>query len=128
MKRIHLILVVLVILLIILRMTRNRGYRYDNISEGFEGGKEVVICKAEWCGHCKTAKPEFDDLVASSPLALKDGSKAKVRVLDADADKAEVSKYNVKGYPSILIMDGGNQTEYPGPRTKAGIMDFLNGA
>ena len=127
MKRIHQILLVLVILLILLRFTRNRGYRYDHSSEGFEGGKEVVICKADWCGHCQNAKPEFDNLLAASPIALKDGSKVKVRVLDADADKAEVAKYNVKGFPSILVMDGGNQTEYPGPRTKAGILDFLNG-
>lgn len=128
MKRIHLILVVLLILLIVLRMTSNRGYQYGYTSEGFEGGKEVMIFKAEWCGHCQTAKPEFDDLVASSPLALKDGTKVNVRVLDADADKAEAAKYNVKGYPSIFIMDGGNQIEYPGPRTKAGILNFLNGA
>jgi thiol-disulfide isomerase/thioredoxin len=126
MKRIHFILVVLIILLIILRMTRNRGYRYDNSDEGFEGGKEVVICKAEWCGHCKTAKPEFDDLLSASPISLKDGTKATVRVLDADADKAELAKYSPKGYPCIFIMNGGKQTEYPGPRTKAGVIDFLN--
>ena len=123
MKRIHQILIVLVILLILLYLSRHRGY---DSSEGFEGGKEVMIFKAEWCGHCKDAKPEFDDLLAASPITLKDGTKATVRVLDADADKAEVAKYSVKGYPSIFIMKGGNQTEYSGPRTKAGIIDSLN--
>jgi thiol-disulfide isomerase/thioredoxin len=122
MKRIHQILVFLAILLILLYLSR---HGYDS-SEGFEGGKEVIIWKAEWCGHCKDAKPAFDDLLAASPITLKDGSKATVRVFDADADKAEVAKYNVKGYPSIFIMKGGNQIEYPGPRTKEGVIDFLN--
>lgn len=96
--------------------------------EGFEGGasRTVVICKAEWCGHCKKAAPEFSKLLAASPITLKDGSKAVVKILDADKDKSEVSKYKVRGYPSILVVDGGQTTEYPGERTASGVIDFLN--
>lgn len=96
--------------------------------EGFEDGasKTVVICKAEWCGHCKKAAPEFSKLLAASPITLKDGSKAVVKILDADKDKSEVSKYKVRGYPSILVVDAGQTTEYPGERTASGVIDFLN--
>ena len=96
--------------------------------EGFEDGasRTVVICKAEWCGHCKKAAPEFSKLLAASPITLKDGSKAVVKILDADKDKTEVSKYKVRGYPSILVVDGGQTTEYPGERTASGVIDFLN--
>jgi thiol-disulfide isomerase/thioredoxin len=98
-----------------------------NRNEGFESsGKSVVICKADWCGHCKKAAPEFNKLVGASPITLKDGSKATVKILDADKDKSEVSKYNIKGFPSILIVDGQTITEYPGERTKEGVVDFLN--
>lgn len=96
-------------------------------NEGFESsGKSVVICKADWCGHCKKAAPEFNKLLSVSPITLKDGSKATVKILDADKDKSEVSKYNVKGFPSILIVDGQTITEYPGERTKDGVIHFLN--
>jgi thiol-disulfide isomerase/thioredoxin len=95
--------------------------------EGFEGKqRSVVICKADWCGHCKKAAPEFQKLLAASPMTLKDGSVATVKILDHDKDKSEIGKYNVKGYPTVLIVDGGQTTEYPGERTAAGIMDFLN--
>lgn len=95
--------------------------------EGFEGAtKSVVICKADWCGHCKKAAPEFSKLLSASPITLKDGTKATVKILDGDKDKAEVAKYNVKGFPSVLIIDGGQTTEYPGERTASGIIDFLN--
>lgn len=122
MTQIVLILAVLLIILVLLRYV-NRGTR-----EGFEGGssRSVVICKADWCGHCKKAAPEFQKLLSASPITLKDGSKATVKILDADKDKAEVNKYNVKGFPSVLIVDGGQSTEYPGPRTSDGIIEFLN--
>ena len=115
------ILSILLILLVLLRFYNNRSL------EGFEGAsKSVVICKADWCGHCKKAAPEFSKLLAASPITLKDGTKATVKILDADKDKSEISQYKVKGYPSILVVDGGQTTEYPGERTAAGVIDFLN--
>lgn len=113
---------ILLVVLVVISVLNSRNY------EGFEGGatKSVVICKAEWCGHCKKAAPEFNKLLAASPLTLKDGSKATVKILDADQDKAEISKYPVRGYPTVLIVNGGQTTEYPGERTSSGIMNFLN--
>jgi thiol-disulfide isomerase/thioredoxin len=115
------ILSILLILLVLLRFYHNRT------TEGFAGAsKSVVICKADWCGHCKKAAPEFSKLLAASPITLKDGTKATVKILDADKDKSEIAQYKVKGYPSILIVDGGQTTEYPGERTASGVIDFLN--
>jgi thiol-disulfide isomerase/thioredoxin len=115
------ILSILLILLVLLRFYHNRT------TEGFTGAsKSVVICKADWCGHCKKAAPEFSKLLAASPITLKDGTKATVKILDADKDKSEIAQYKVRGYPSILIVDGGQTTEYPGERTASGVIDFLN--
>lgn len=118
------ILAILLILIVLLRFFNAK--RYEEY-EGFEDvSKSVVICKADWCGHCKKAAPEFQKLVSASPITLKDGSKINVKILDADKDKSEISKYNVKGYPTVLIVDGGQTTEYPGERTASGIIEFMN--
>lgn len=94
--------------------------------EGFEdSSKKVVVCKADWCGHCKKAAPEFEKM-AAAPMTLKDGSKVPVQILDADRDKEELKKYTIKGFPTILVVDGANQTEYPGERTHDGVLNFLN--
>jgi thiol-disulfide isomerase/thioredoxin len=117
------VLCILLILLVLLR------YYNNNVHEGFEAAsptKSVIICKADWCGHCKKAAPEFSKLISSSPITLKNGTKATVQILDADKDKSELSKYKVKGYPTVLVVDGGQTTEYPGERTASGIIDFLN--
>jgi thiol-disulfide isomerase/thioredoxin len=115
------ILAILLILLVLLCYFNNRRF------EGFEGSSRmVVICKADWCGHCKKAAPEFNKLLLASPITLNDGTKATIKILDADKDKSEIGQYNVKGYPTVLVVDGGQTTEYPGPRTSQGIIDFLN--
>jgi thiol-disulfide isomerase/thioredoxin len=117
MKR-GIVLVALIVILVVIRL---------KLSEGFQGaGPLVVICKADWCGHCKKAAPEFEKLMAASPITLANGTQATVKILDADQDKEEVKKYNVKGYPSILIVNGSETTDYPGERTKDGIIEFLN--
>jgi thiol-disulfide isomerase/thioredoxin len=120
MKKIIIVISVLFILLVVVRLSN------DNI-DGFEdSSKSVIICKADWCGHCKKAAPEFDKLKSASPISLKNGTKATVKILDADQDKSEISKYKVRGYPTILIQNGSDVIEYPGERTHSGVLDFLN--
>lgn len=113
-----LILSILLIILILLRLYKRSRY------EGFENSKSLIICKADWCGHCKKAKPEFDKL-SQSPIILDDGSTVNVKVLDADSDKSEIAKYKVKGFPTVLFDNNGEINEYPGPRTHADIIEFL---
>jgi thiol-disulfide isomerase/thioredoxin len=101
--------------------------------EGFADmgeGRSVVILKAEWCGHCKKAMPEFKKLADASPITLKSGEKVGVRMLDSDADKDAISAlgYKVRGFPTILIQKGKEFTEYPGERTHDGVMEFLEQA
>lgn len=100
--------------------------------EGFqsEEGRSVIILKAEWCGHCQKAMPEFKKLVDASPLSLKSGEKVSVRIMDADADKDAISAmtYKVRGYPTILVQKGKEFIEYPGERTHQSVMEFLEQA
>ena len=122
------IIILLSALLIVLVLIRHYGVTHEGFADapGSSKGRMVVICKADWCGHCKKAAPELQKLLAASPITLKDGSKATVKILDADKDKSEIAKYKPRGFPTILIVDGGNTTEYPGDRTYSGVMDFLN--
>jgi protein disulfide-isomerase A6 len=95
--------------------------------EGFQSPVSVVICKAEWCGHCKSAAPEFKKLMDASPISLSNGKQANVTMLDADSDKDAISQYKVRGYPTILVNNGATPMEYPGPRTYDGVIEYLNG-
>lgn len=113
------------LVLVIVSMSRTVFRRFD----GFQGSpSELLIVKAGWCGHCKTAAPEFQRLVAATPVTLKDGSSVTIRMLDEGADKAEVQALQVKGFPTILYRGpSGDRMEYSGPRTYDGVMGFLKG-
>jgi thiol-disulfide isomerase/thioredoxin len=112
------VLVILLVLLVVLRLIP----RYER----FESPVSVIICKAEWCGHCKAAAPEFQKLVRASPISLHNGKQAHVTMLDADGDKDSIGQYKVRGYPTILVNNGGEPMEYPGPRTYDGVIEYLN--
>jgi thiol-disulfide isomerase/thioredoxin len=109
--------------LVVISMSKTVLRRFD----GFQGSSsELLIVKAGWCGHCKTAMPEFQKLVAATPVTLKDGSSVTVRMLDEGTDKAEVQTLQVKGFPTILYRGpSGDRMEYSGPRTYDGVMGFL---
>jgi thiol:disulfide interchange protein len=109
----------LILLAFILFVTRS-----DN-RDGFTNqDKTVIICKADWCGHCNKAKPEFDKM--RQGITLDNGSTVKVITYDADQHKAELKALNVKGYPSIFVDTGSTKVEYPGQRTFEGVREFLN--
>ena len=119
MKLIYGLIVVLFLALVVINYPSKQR-------DGFQGkDKTIVICKADWCGHCKTAAPEFKKLQAASPITLADGSKAVVNILDADRDKAALSKYSVKGFPTILIDIGSSVVEYPHARTSDKVIEFV---
>lgn len=116
----------LLVLLVLLR---------QSVVDGFQDGAgadsadlKVVIAKADWCGHCKRAAPEFERLVNASPIRLADGRQAVVEMLDADRQKSEVAALGVKGFPTIMIQKGGKNIEYPGERTYEGVVGFLESA
>ena len=117
MKR-GIVLIVLIVILVVIRL---------KVSEGFQGsGLSVVICKSDQCGHCKKAAPEFQKLLAASPITLSNGTQATVKILDAEQDKEEMKKYNVRGYPTTLVINGSEITDYPGERTYEAVVEFLN--
>jgi thiol-disulfide isomerase/thioredoxin len=124
MNKLLLVLAILILALVLLRMLSSMCYSMGY--EGFAGAnKTLVIAKAEWCGHCKTAAPEFEKLQKESPIKLKSGTEVPVKILDSDKNKDEIATYKIKGFPSIMVVDGENITEYHGPRTKKDIITFL---
>lgn len=119
--KLYVLMGVTLLLLVFLRLYGRKTLGF----EGFKSNKEVMIVKAEWCGHCKKAKPDFERLVSASPIRLSDGSEVTVRMLDEGKDKSEVQGLGVRGFPTILYVSNGQKTEYSGPRTYDGVMGFL---
>ena len=83
------------------------------------GGAETTVInfyKADWCGHCKNFKPEWEKLKELT----KGMGNIKLNMYDEKSDEAK--KANIKGWPTIIIIKGGKSEEYQGPRTAEAIM------
>lgn len=81
---------------------------------------------AEWCGHCKKAKPGFTEFMSSGEVTI-GSKKVKVDMVDADGSDERLKTLPVQGYPTfILQMPDGTIKEYKGQRETAGYLEFLN--
>ena len=119
----YILLGILVLILVVFKLYGTTVLGFQNQSSG----AELITCKAEWCGHCKRAMPDFQRLISASPITKADGSSVTVRLLDDATDKAEITNLNVKGFPTILYRSsGGDISNYNGERTYEAITTYIN--
>ena len=113
------------LLFILLGYVFFRIFKLCNTVEGFEskpasfdkdvsGGKKLVWFYADWCGHCKRMKKEWD--TASNKV---NGKMVKIDLGDDNSETQKITeKYNIKGFPTILLLHNGEkQDEYNNERT-----------
>ena len=88
--------------------------------EGFEGGKELLLLHMTGCPHCVKLIPEWQSFISKNNTGIK------TRSVERSEDPALVKKYNVTGFPTILLVDsqGKKIKTYKGPRTADGLLDF----
>jgi thiol-disulfide isomerase/thioredoxin len=102
--------------------------------EGFEGqdasAPVLVMYYADWCGHCKRAKPQLE--------AAKNQYRGKVKIVMLNAEDPEnasiLKQEDVQGFPTIRYYKSGmpiagkksDYEEYNGERTKEDFLQFLN--
>jgi thiol-disulfide isomerase/thioredoxin len=81
---------------------------------------------AEWCPHCKNAKPGFSDFMAGGTIDLGD-KKVKVEMCDAEKEPEKTKGLPVNGFPTFLLQKTtGEVVEYKGDRSAEGYLQFLN--
>lgn len=106
----------------------NNEQMYGNI----EGGQtaELLFFYANWCPHCKTAKPIWNELKTEYENKTINGYKVTFTEVDCTQETVESDKmmnqYNVEGYPTIKLLKDGQVIEYDAKPTKATLEQFLN--
>jgi len=88
---------------------------------------ELVMVEffAPWCGHCKNLEPEWKKAAAQL------GGVAKLVAVDATVHQSLASRYEVKGYPTIMVFKPGKTDKpepYNGGRTASDIATFARNA
>ena len=93
---------------------------------------ELLFFFADWCPHCKSAKPIWNDLKVEYENKTINGYKIVFTEIDCSEESAEVEKlmnqYSIEGYPTIKLLKDGQIIEYDAKPSKEILVKFLNTA
>ena len=115
--------VLIFILIAIFTYIDSRQYMLEgftsNTNTNTNNDTQLMLFYADWCGHCKKMKPDWEKLKTEFPG----------KCIDVESESItdeHRSKYNVKGYPSIFVVRGEEITEYDGGRTYTAFSEVLS--
>jgi thiol-disulfide isomerase/thioredoxin len=88
-----------------------------------------MLFYVDWCPHCKSAKPAWNDLKAEYENKAINGYKVIFTEVDCTNETAEVSQlmdqYKIEGYPTIKLLKDAQVIEYDAKPTKDTLVQFL---
>jgi protein disulfide-isomerase-like protein len=121
-----LLLAVLLVLFLVHRYFLKEGFesKSGDLEEDIADGKKVVLFYADWCGHCKEFKPVWDETAKE----VNKDEKKMIKVNCGEGtieDKKIMEKYQVDGYPTIIIFEDGKPKKYDGKRTKEDLLAVI---
>lgn len=75
----------------------------EEFSQSVESGEGLTLVDfyADWCGPCKMIAPVLEDLAGDYE------GKVNIVKLDADAHPEVLSKYGVRGLPTLMMFENG---------------------
>jgi thiol-disulfide isomerase/thioredoxin len=103
---------------------------HDTYSSQNSKDAEIMFFYVDWCPHCKTAKPAWNDVKSEYENKTINGYKVIFTEINCTEETAEVeslmNKYNIEGFPTIKLLKDGQVIEYDAKPTKETLTQFLN--
>ena len=80
----------------------------------------MLLLHMEGCPHCVELMPEWNKFTKMNDTSIQTKS------VEMNEDKSLVKKYNVDGFPTILLLNsnGDKIKTYDGERTSQGLLNF----
>lgn len=80
----------------------------------------------EWCPHCKTARPVWDKF--KEELNNKFVNNTRINFIEVNCEKKKnlAEKYDIKGYPTIKMVNGNKVIEYDAKTDLETLHQFVN--
>ena len=101
--------------------------------EGFaqeDKSAELLFFYADWCPHCKTAKPAWAEIVSKYENTPINGYKVVFTEINCTTETDEIgemmNKYKIEGFPTLKLLKDGQIIEYDAKPTKETLDEFLN--
>ena len=90
----------------------------------------IMLFYVDWCPHCKTAKPVWNEMKTEYEGTIINGYKVSFIEYNCTKESAEnqtlMDKYKIEGFPSIILVKDNQVIDYDAKPSKATMVQFLN--
>lgn len=105
----------------------------ENDTTSLENSNKVanmLLFYVDWCPHCKTAKPEWEQMKQEYDGKQINGYTVVFTEYNCTNETPEIedlmNKYKIDGYPTIKLVKDNQVIEYDAKPTKSTMTQFLN--
>ena len=81
----------------------------------------LYLFKADWCGHCRSFKNEWERLQQMADLK----DKVNFETVDADKNKEKINEWKVQGFPTLILQKDKTAIEYNQSRDAESLAEFI---
>jgi thiol-disulfide isomerase/thioredoxin len=107
--------------------TIKEGFNVDNNNNNKNANSnkkaKLKLFYADWCGHCRNFKPIFDVDLKNEIDKLT--IPVELEHVDCTEDNKEANKYDVSGFPTLILEVNGKPIQYNRERKVKNIVDFI---
>lgn len=97
-------------------------------SENLKGTADILFFYADWCPHCKQAKPEWSKFKEEYSEKVVNGYKLNLVDVNCTSELGEpgelIKTYNVEGFPSVKMKANGKIIDFDAKVTKDNLTLF----
>lgn len=91
---------------------------------------EIMLFYVDWCPHCKTAKPAWEDVKRQYEDKQVNGYRiifTEINCTDESPEvEAKMNQYGIEGFPTIKMLKDGQIIEFDAKPTKENLEQFIN--
>jgi thiol-disulfide isomerase/thioredoxin len=91
---------------------------------------EIMLFYTDWCPHCKTAKPEWEQVKAEYDGTQINGYTILFTEVNCTNESPDVERmmntYKIEGYPTIKLIKDNQIIDYDAKPSKDTLSQFLN--
>ena len=91
------------------------------------GDVQVYFFYANWCPHCKKAKPEWDSFAKTYNGKTVGNVTVQTTTVDCtDGTSPMIQKYQINGYPTVFAIKDGNRIDFDSKITESTLNKFID--
>ena len=129
------VLGVILFISLLVMFLKKRSVVYENFQDDKNSTPktaEIMLFYADWCPHCKTAKPEWEQVKTEFQGKTVNGHQLMFKEVNCTEESPESAKlmkdFKVEGFPTIKLVKDGQTVDFSAKPTKSTLTQFINSA